>query len=35
MFTKLGLRPFSTMKPAGSTAMSVFKKSCYYTPLDI
>jgi predicted transcriptional regulator len=30
MFTKLGLRPFSTMKPAGSTAMSVFKKSCYY-----
>ena len=29
MFTKIGLRPFSTIKPAGSTAMSVFKKSCY------
>ena len=30
MFTKLGLRSFSTMKTSGSTAMSVFKKSCYY-----
>ena len=29
MFTKIGLRSFSTIKPAGSTAMSVFKKSCY------
>lgn len=29
MFTKLSSRQFSTMKSSGSTAMSVFKKSCY------
>ena len=29
MFARRGLRLFSTMNPSGSTAMSVFKKSCY------
>jgi predicted transcriptional regulator len=29
MLTKLASRQFSTMNPSGSTAMSVFKKSCY------